>query len=375
MHLFSSSLHAPDDAAWQASYGYSSDIANVLVAAYTAVRRGRGRLDGYLRAIALAMPSVKARMSRRQRMHLYFILATSAAANNWYDEALYWVDRAIALAIQLEDIAAELELLSLRASCNRALLKFVDAIEDCRDSLGQLDAQYEALGVDDPSARLQTHAQLATFGFFTAQPDLATLHLAEARALTPRVPHGQFESATAEWVQAHLYRTYGEYERALRHLLGIYDDYIREATIVSRERMEIFVADVALDWAEKLSPGTDRNAFLALCHAHLETAERLAHENDDQPGQGLAQLARIHYNRLSGANVERIARLEDVIHLGYTLDDVAIKAQAYTALGDEYAAIGERESALGCYRKTLDVLEYSQVTVLGTVAMRALWRP
>lgn len=375
MHLFSSSLHAPDDEAWKASYGYSSDIAGVLVAAYTAVWRGRGRLDGYLQAIALAMPSVKARMSRRQRMHLYFILATGAAASEWYDEALYWIDRAIALAIQLEDIAAELELLSLRASFNRALLKFIDAIEDCRDSLGRLDAQHEALGVDDPSARLQTHAQLATFAYFTAQPDLARLHLAEARALTPRVPHGQFESATAEWVQAHLYRTYGEYERALRHLLGIYDDYIREATIVSRERLEGFIAEVALDWAESLSSGADRNAFLALSLPHLESAERLASENDDQPGLGLAQLARIHYNRLSGANVERITPLEDVIHLGYTLDDVAIKAQAYTALGDEYAAIGERESAMGCYRKTLDVLEHSQVTVLGTGARRALWRP
>ncbi|HEX5441359.1 MAG TPA: hypothetical protein VFW76_10770 [Ktedonobacterales bacterium] len=375
MHLFSSSLHAPDDAAWKASYGYSSDIAGVLIEAYTAVRRGRGRLDGYLQAIALAMPSVKARMSRRQRMHLYFILATGAAASEWYDEALYWVDRAIALAIHLEDIAAELELLSLRASCNRALLRLIDAIEDCRDSLGQLDAQHEALGVDDPSARLHTHAQLATFTYFTAQPDLARLHLAEARALTPRVPHGQFESATAEWVQAHLFRTYGEYERALRHLLGIYDDYIKEATIVSRERMEIFIADAALDWAEKLSPGADRNAFLALSLGHLETAERLASENDDQPGEGLAQLARVHYNRLSGANVERIARLEDVIHLGYTLDDVAIKAQAYTALGDEYAAAGERESALGCYRKALDVLEHSQVSVLGAEARRALFRP
>jgi hypothetical protein len=73
--------------------------------------------------------------------------------------------------------------------------------------------------------------------------------------------------------------------------------------------------------------------------------------------------------------VERIARLEDVIHLGYTLDDVAIKAQAYSALGDEYAAIQERESSLGCYRKTLDVLEHSQVAVLGIAARRALFRP
>ncbi len=374
MHLFSSSLHLPDDVAWKASYGYSPDIAGVLIAAYTSIRRGKGNVYGYLQAISLAVSSVKARMSRRQRLHLYFILAAGAGAGNWYNEALYWIDRAIPLAIQIEDTAAVLELLSLRMSFNRALLKLADAIEDCRACLEQLDAQREALGVDDPAARLHTHAQLATFAYFTGQPLLAESHLADARALASRVYEPHYDSATAEWVQAHLYRIYGEPERALRHVLGFYDDYINEALAVSRDRLEFFVADVALDWAEKLRSGTDRDAFLALSLPHLEMAERLAEESNDSPGQGLARLARIHYNRLSAANVERIARLEEVIHLGYEIDDVAIKAQAYTALGDEFAACRERESALNCYRTTLDILTHSQVGVLGISAKRALRR-
>jgi hypothetical protein len=372
MYLFSSSLHIPDDSSWKESRGYSSDIAGVLITAYSAVVGGKGAVRGYTKALAVAMPSVKARMSRRQRLHLYFILATSAAAGKWYDEALYWVDRAIPLALQLEDVAAQLELLALRTSLNRAILKLLDAIEDCQMTLERLDAQYGMLGIDDPAARLQTHGQMAMFAYFIGQRFTAEHHLATARSLAPLVHEPQFDSAAAEWVQAHLYRTYGEPERALRHTLGFYDMYIREAGAVSQDRLEFFIAEVAMDWAEKLPPGTDRDAFLALSFPHLSRAEQLATASHDMPGMGLALLARTHYSRLSGANVERTHSLEAVIHLGYMLDDVAIKAQAYTALGDEFAGRGEKESARNCYRRTLDVLAYSQVGALGIPARRAI---
>lgn len=375
MYLFSSSLHIPDDAAWKDSHGYSPDIAGVLVAAYRAIARGKGAVRGYSQALSVALPSVKARMSRRQRLHLYFILATGAAAGAWYHEALYWIDRAIPLALQLEDSAAELELISLRISLNRAILHLVDAIEDCEYSLERLDALHDAIGIDDPAARLQTHAQLATFAYFTGQQFLAERHLLEARALAPRVHEPHYDSAAAEWVQAHLYRTYGEPERALRHVLGLYEAYIAEAHTISQDRLEFFIAEVAMDWAEKLPPGSDRDALLALSRPHLERSERLADESYDMPGQGLATLARVRFNRLSGANAQRVVSLEAVLHLGYSLDDVAIKAQAYTALGDEFAALDEGESARNCYRKTLDALEYSQVAVLGLPASRALFHP
>ena len=227
--------------------------------------------------------------------------------------------------------------------------------------------------MDDSAARLQTVAQLATYAYFAGQPLLAEGCIRETRTLAAQVPHEDFDLASAEWVQAHLYRTYGEPERALRHALSFYNDYIREASDVSRDRLEFFLAEAALDWADMLPPGTDSDALVSLSLPHLQSAERLARESVDNPGQGLAQLARARYDRLSGGgNMQRLAALEAVAQLGTELGDIAIVAQAYTALGDEFAARQESASSLTCYHTTLDVLKGSQVAVLANPARRAL---
>jgi hypothetical protein len=372
MYVFTSSLHHPDDEDWKSSHGYSSAIAGVLTDAYRFIQLGNGAVQAFERAAAITEAHVKSRMSRRQRLHLYFILATAYAACDCFDEALGWIDRAIALAIQLKDVAAHCQLLSLRASVNRALLLFMDAINDRCTCLDLLDIQHAVLGVDDSAPRLQTYAQLATYAYFAGQPLLAEQSLEETRRLAVHTPHEDFDLASAEWVQAHLYHTYGEPERALHHVLAFYDQYISEASAISQDRFEFFIAEVTLDWARKLPPGTDRDALLALSLPHLETAEQLARESQDRPGQGLAQLARAHYRRLSGANAERIAGIEAVLRLGAELDDVAVVAQAYTALGDEFASSNDTASSLNCYQNTLHVLAGSQVNVLAIPARRAL---
>ena len=124
--------------------------------------------------------------------------------------------------------------------------------------------------------------------------------------------------------------------------------------------------------AGKLSQGTHREAVLALALPHLEMAERLAKQTQDIPGQGLAQLSRIHYQRLTGANARRISSLEAVLRLGAELGDVALLAQAYTTLGDDLVFTEDVQSSLNCYRSALHTLEGSQVNVYATIARRAL---
>src|SRR5262245_25980001 len=116
MYIFTSSLHRPDDTAWHSEVGHSDEIAWELTQAYTLIKRTGGYVAGYARAADLAMPHVKRRMSRRQRLHLYFVLATTYAALGRYDEALYWADRALPLAHRLGDLDAQLELFALRAT-------------------------------------------------------------------------------------------------------------------------------------------------------------------------------------------------------------------------------------------------------------------
>jgi hypothetical protein len=311
-------------------------------------------------------------MSLRQRLHLCFILATATAAFDEYEVALEWIDQALTLAKQLQDIDAQCELFWLRSSFNRALLRFVDAIDDSCSCLDLLDVRHEVFGGDESSAYLHTYARLSAYAFFVGQPRLAERSLVEVRRLAAHSTHQRYDIAFAEWTQAHLYNVYGQPQRALGHALSIYDDYVREASAISRDRFEVFLAQVGLAWAGKLPPGTDREAVLSLCLPHLKKAERLAKETLDRPGQGLAQLARAHYQRLSGANVSRMSNLEAVLHLGAELGDVALLAQAYTTLGDEFACSDDTSSSLNCYCNALHILEGSQVGVYATMARRAL---
>lgn len=311
-------------------------------------------------------------MSARQRMRVCFILATASGARDEYELALRWLDQSLALARQLDDIDVQCELFWLRASFNRALLRFVDAIDDSCECLDLLDLQRDIQGAEHSDARLHTYARLASYAFFVGQPRLAERSLEEVRRLAAQSPHQRYDVASAEWTQAHLYNIYGQPERAISHVLSIYDDYAREATPISRDRFETFLVQVSLSWAGTLPQGTYRDAVLTLALPHLETAERLAKQTQDIPGQGLAQLSRIHYQRLTGANVRRISSLESVLRLGAELGDVALLAQAYTTLGDDLVFSDEVQSSLNCYRSALRALEGSQVRVYGTIARRSL---
>lgn len=374
MHVILSSLHRPDDSTWHNEYGYSPVMAHVLGQSYARIKRPPITANAFYEAGIMVLPYLKARMSFRQRMQLYFILAVAHAADNEYADARNCTDRALAIALRLEETADQVELLTLRASLNRAMLRFDEAVVDLRDRLDILDRQRDITGLDDTAIRLETFAHLGTYAFYMAKADVAERAIAEARALAPLVRDGQFAAATNEWVQAHLYRTQGKVERALFHILAIQDDYMSGANPVSQDRLEFFIADTALDWAGRLPPGSDRQAFIALAHPHLNNAERLAKDNADLPGQGLARLGRVRYSRLSRTMHDRIASIEWVIKLAKSQHDEGLLAQALTTLGDELADMGDMESSINAYRATLAALEGTQVPVLALPAQRALRR-
>jgi hypothetical protein len=372
MYSFDSSLHCPDHVRWKDSLDYSSSVADALVEAYRLIRSDKGQVLAFSHAAMILSPLAGALMSARQRMHVCFILATATAARDEYELALGWLDQSLSLARHLDDIDAQCELFWLRASFNRALLRFVDAIGDSCECLDLLDVQREIQSTEHSDARLHTYARLASYAYFVGQPRLAERSLEEVRRLAAQSSHQRYDVACAEWTQAHLYNIYGQPDRAFSHVLSVYDDYVREATPISRDRFETFLVQVSLSWAGKLPQGTYRDAVLALALPHLETAERLAKQTQDIPGQGLAQLSRIHYQRLTGANARRISSLEAVLRLGTELGDVALLAQAYNTLGDDLVFSDEVESSLNCYRSALRTLEGSQVRVYGTIARRSL---
>ncbi|HEX4713702.1 MAG TPA: hypothetical protein VH164_02115, partial [Ktedonobacteraceae bacterium] len=347
--MLTSSLTTVDDETWHDEPGYSDALHQLLVRAYALVKAGRGQVGAYLRASLLLEPWREASMSLRQRMRLYFLFALAQAAAGQYQLALFWIDEALPIAFALAAEGDQAELLFQRAAMNRAVLFLREAAADLRDYLAILDLAHDR-GVDDPAARLRALPNLATYEYFSADFAAAEQHIAAARTLIAQVPNAPFEAATTTWVQADLDLLRGQPERALRPALAILEVYNREATPVSQERAEIFVAQVALQLAVTLPAGSDRYALLELARPHLERAEQLAYAAADKPGQGLTRLVRAQYARLSRRSSDCIASIEAVIRFGHDINDVAIVAMAHTALGEEYAARGEIESALSCYR-------------------------
>src|SRR5690348_11837270 len=104
--MFGSTLQRPDDDLWHDDWGHSNEIAARLVAVYLGIRRSGGHINGYQQAIHELLPLLKWRMSRRQRLHLYFLLSSSFAALDEYAEALCWIDRALGIS-QWRDLTDE----------------------------------------------------------------------------------------------------------------------------------------------------------------------------------------------------------------------------------------------------------------------------
>lgn len=369
------SLLYPDQVSWWTERGYSADAREDLIEAYRYMHRGAGYTVAFLSAALRVERWLGKHISAHQRMHVYYVFAVAHAADEDTNRSLYWVDKALSLASRLQEIGDMAELLILRASLHRSSLEFEEAVEDLTLCLMLLEDQRQALGEDTAAAQLRILPQLATYQFYLAHFPSAQQVITRARGLLPSVSTPQpFDMATLEWTQAKLYHLRGQPERALRHILSIAEVYTRVAPAISRERLEIDIADFALSWSQSLPIGGDRNDFIGLAERHLATAESIAFERDDNEGAGLIKLKQIHISRLTNSLLDRVGALEGVIRQGRELGDEALIAQGLTALGDEFTYRGERESALNCYRQTLGVLDGSQVPALAIPARRALHR-
>ena len=369
--MLNSSLLQPDDPTWHEESNYSSKVAHSLTNAYRLIKVEGGHVDSYVSAAKMLKSWQNSRMSIRQRMHLYFIFALAQAACDNYQQALFWIDEALPLSLRLPEVGDQAELLFQRAGFNRAELALAEAQADMHDCLLIIESYHAQLGTDGSADSLHVLPHLATYEYFTVDFEAAARHVKASRTLAAKVPNSTFEVAAAEWVQANLYRLRRQPERAFRPALQICETYARESTPVSQERAEVFVAQTSLELAELVS-GSDRNALLALALPHIERAEWLAIETADRPGQGLTTLMRAYYARLSAMGSNRVAAIEAVIQLAQDIEDIAVLAQAHSALGDEFTAQGEAESARTCYRKTIDVVSRSELPVLAIPARRAL---
>jgi tetratricopeptide (TPR) repeat protein len=365
------SLRLPDHEDWHSDPDYAVAVAHALSVAYRHLRRGGNRLANFLRAYMALDPFRDATMSQCQRLHVVYVFALAYAANGDYRKALQALDEALELAYEQGDAGDMLEILHLRGGNHRAVLQFHDAIEDFEDSLALTREERDRVGSSDISLELDLLTQLAGFQFQFMRFDVVEGLLGDARRLTPLAPDARLPAATLWWMEAHLHRTRGEPERALRPALTAAEIYATEGPPISAARIESVAADVVMDLAATLPRESDRGGLLTLAESHIQSALSLAHEARDEIGQGIVLLSHVRHSRLSGRNEDRVAGIEGVVRMARGRDE-ALLAQALTALGDELASQQQSESAFHLYREAVHVAQRSNLPVYGLAARRAL---
>lgn len=361
---------APDHPSWHDYPDYSHSLSPRLRHALSLI--GSNSLDAYRQAVDLVLPYLSAPVVAPQRLRVCYVFATSLAAVGEYSEALVWLDEALELATLLEDSNAVLDLILLRSSLNRALLRIRDAAGDLQIGLALLADDVCERNEANAALKLNFTANLSGFEYYLGNFSEAEALIASARELMHDAPVATLDAATIEWVKTHLHRMRGRPEEAIRASLAAATAYTESGAPISAARAQILVAESAMDYAMLFPADADRNAMLKFARPHLTLASSLAREARDPAGSGMIVLARVRYSRLRRTNENRIAMTENVIRKARKLDDVALLAEAFTVLGDELAFTGEDESAYNIYRQVLAMLDGSDIPTVGVRARRAL---
>jgi tetratricopeptide (TPR) repeat protein len=368
-------LMRPDAPEWHVDPEYSPSLGEALAAAYAYVPWLGTQADDFLSACMIIAPWLNAPIAAQQRVRIGFLFARAHQTDHEYRLAIRWVDEILTVALKARAHGEFLELLAFQGVLYRSENRFQAAADDLEATLDLLYYHAKDETSIDPALHLDFLSQLATYEFFLGHFREAMQFVRTAQRLMPRVSTMPLAAASVIWVQAHLDRIRGAPERALQAALQAAEVHEREASLTSQDRMETFVAEVALDLAERVPSGPaamNRTPFLALARAHRLRAEQLARTANDLPGQTLAKLARVRESRLRGGNDARVALVESVMATAKRMQDIALLAQALTALGDELHAQRELEQAKQCWRQALTVLEGSEVLALRVLPQRAL---
>lgn len=369
--LAHSSLYVPDSPSWQSEPDYSSEVAHALVTALAYARS-----QNFLLAYSSIQPCVARPMSLRQRLAVAYLLALAhySVADNAL--ALACLDEAIELALDLSNLDALMELFYLHGAANRAISNFPDALRDFNQCLGVLRSDDDTSRSQDLDLDLElgTLMSIAALELLLAQYQQCSDHLDEARVLCARAPDNAYDLAMVAWIAAALERWRGQPERALRTAMTACDVFVQAAP-ASSGRIQTLIADIALDLAQGQAPpgaAHARIAFLNLARPYAKRAFDLAKSASDKAGVAMAQLTNARIRRLEEKQESRTAVIEQVMRYARGNGDVALLCQAYTALGDEFAARGEHEPARNVYRAALSVADGCSVTAYGIWSRRNL---
>lgn len=371
--------YRPDDAGWHLDQDSNPEVAKALRHAQECMAQNPGGSEAYVDALKCLEPVSEARMSKRQRLAMLFIVSLAHASTDQPAPALEPIDEALELALELGAEGAQRDLLLLRASVNRYVLQVPDAVTDLKECLRLLSiyAEHRDLSPTELDARLEAVLHLALAEFYVGHFESTERLLQRATALIPQVPENRLAPSTLAWTRALLLRWQGQYEMALDQAKTAAEGYSEHGAPGMISRIQGVVADIALDLAERAQrSGEDLAARTCfdIAERYVQSAIDVAADANYESSLIMAFVINARLHQLRHEPSDRIDWLLELAELGKEHSDMALTAQAYTQIGREYEAMGDAGAARDWYAKALVVLRESQLTALGVWAQRGLWR-
>ena len=389
--MVASALDVPYEEADSMDPDYSPEVRDALEDAYHWLGRAPGDREAYREAAARVEPLAEARMGRAQRMRVHYLLAMGHAAANRHLPAIAEVDKALDIALELKDDGACAKLLLLRGAAHRAESYFADAAQDYEDCLTFVRRLQRDGDTSERVFELGVVAHLVGYSFFNGKYERAKELVRVARALEAKLgqDEARIERATLDWMESHLHRWSGDAARALELAERATGPYAELGSVLSRVRLRSAVIEAALDAAERTEANEERTRLLRLASESAAAGLREARRAHDNSGWGLVRLGQLRAWRLRGLPGDRIGPLRAVVRLARREGDLALEAQAMTALGDELAAQGRVAAdppdpaadpasipnyALDCWRRARALLRNLDVPALDVWPLRAIER-
>lgn len=373
-----SCLHVPDATTWHDDDAYSPSVARLLSDAHMRLSVLQQSTSSSVLSVlpdSLLRPALGWRMSKRQRLLTYYLLACSAVAREEFGDAITWIDEASSLATELLEVGALAELSWLRGSACQGLQRFADAADASWDYLVLLRDPRVGVGPDDVATEVETRVTVAKWEFLQGDYTLTESVLSEADALV--FGRAEFEAFRLDiaWIRVMLHRWRGEASLAMPIAMEVAEAPAIRNSPKACGRIETIVADLSMDRAETFTDDPAsyiRASCLTVAGKYLRSSEAALQDAQDVGGAAMARLARVRYSRMTGGNDDRLAMLGALEQIGRSTSDDSLVIQALTARGEELMARGEREPGLAAFRQAVDLARHSQVTAMGMRARRAL---
>lgn len=379
--MIGSTLKWPDRPIWHEERGYSAQAAQALTRAYRLLNQcgpdvGKnvfaGDVGDAFEQLDVALDST---LSRSQYIRGNYIRAVALDLAKDYTGALACIDRARNAVSEAGTEGDQVDLLYMRALVDRKLGFVRDSARDFHVCLEAYREQVNVAGAGNPGFEAAAVVNLAFAAFILAQYQAVDEYLDSARGLIRGAPDCKVEAGALMWLQSLIFRWRLQPHDALSTIAQAVELYESSGFGADAARLYLVAGDAAADIAEEMPQGATRDSFVSMAWQQHQRGYAYLPQREDKAGRVLADLTYMRIGRLRGQAIDRVAQLDHILnHPDSALrDDLAIRVQTLTALGDEFVARGEREQAMRCYQQAVAGAG-SEMPALAAFARRGLLR-